>query len=159
MPTAISTRPTTNSITKTIALCVLIAGTLDITDALVFYGLRGVPASRLLQNIASGLLGPSAFKGGITTALVGLLIHYTITLCWATLFVLAARRIAALRQHAVISGLIYGLLIYGVMNYIVLPMTRVASHRHPTGIALINAVAALLFCMGLPISLINRRLS
>ena len=46
----------------------LIAGTLDITDALVFYGLRGVPPVRLLQNIASGLLGRDAFQGGVGTA-------------------------------------------------------------------------------------------
>ena len=46
----------------------LIAGTLDITDALVFYGLRGVPPVRLPQNIASGLLGRDAFQGGVGTA-------------------------------------------------------------------------------------------
>jgi hypothetical protein len=150
--------PTRRSIPLAIALCVLIAGTLDITDALVFYGLRGVPAVRLLQNIASGLIGPAAaFSGGHRTALLGLAIHYTITLAWATLFILAARRIALLHHRPIASGLIYGLVVYVVMNYVVLPLTRIPGHRHAAGIPLLNAIAALVICIGLPISLINRR--
>ena len=42
----------------------LIAGTLDITDALIFHGVRGVVPWRILQAIASGLLGRGAFTGG-----------------------------------------------------------------------------------------------
>ena len=38
-----------------------VAGTLDISDALVFHGVRGVAPWRILQAIASGLLGPQAF--------------------------------------------------------------------------------------------------
>ncbi|MCU1262873.1 MAG: hypothetical protein JWO80_5758, partial [Bryobacterales bacterium] len=49
----------------------LIAGILDITDALVFFGLRGAKPIRILQSIAAGLLGPKAFKGGVGTAALG----------------------------------------------------------------------------------------
>jgi hypothetical protein len=140
-----------------LGLCLLIAGTLDIADAFIFYGVRGVPAERLLQNIASGLLGPSAMRGGLATAILGLAIHYAITLCWATLFLLAATRLAFLTRYAIISGLIYGGIIYVVMNFVVLPLTRIASHgRHPAPVLLVNAVLALLFCQGLPIALIAR---
>jgi hypothetical protein len=148
---------TRSSIAKPIALSVLIAGTLDISDALIFFGLRGAPPIALLQAIASGLLGPSARRGGLTTAALGLAIHYTITLAWATLFVLAARRFTALSRHAVFTGLAYGLLIYAIMNFVVLPHTRVGGHPSHAVPVLINAVAALLFCMGLPIALINKR--
>ena len=41
----------------------LVSGTLDITDALVFYGLRGAKPTVILQSIASGLLGRGAFRG------------------------------------------------------------------------------------------------
>src|ERR1700685_1554108 len=105
---------------KALGLCVLIAGTLDICDALIFYGLRGVSPERLLQNIASGLLGAAAFHGGVATALMGLAIHYAITLCWAMLF-LAATRFAIVTRHAIVSGLVYGAIIYFVMNFVVLP--------------------------------------
>ena len=148
---------THQSIPKTIALATLIAGTLDISDALIFYGLRGVSSLLILQSIASALLGRSAYAGGLKTATLGLLIHFCITLFWATLFVLAATRFRALRRHALLSGLAYGMVVYLIMNYIALPLTRLAPVHHPTGISLINAVAALMLCIGLPIALINRR--
>ncbi len=142
---------------KALALCLLIAGTLDISDALIFYGLRGVSPRLLLQNIAGGLLGPSAFHGGVATALLGLAIHYAITFCWAALFLLAATRLRFLTRYAALSGLLYGGIIYCVMNFVVLPLTRLAGHiHHPTPGVLLNAVLALLLCMGLPIALITR---
>lgn len=144
---------------KALLLCVLIAGTLDIADALIFYRLHGVPAQGLLQFIAACLIGPYAFSGGPATALLGFAIHYTIALFWAALFLLAATRIAFLTRHAVLSGLLYGGLIYIVMNFVVLPLTRLPprTHHHPLPV-LLNGVLALLLFMGLPIALIARRL-
>ncbi|HEX4156191.1 MAG TPA: hypothetical protein VHY48_11310 [Acidobacteriaceae bacterium] len=143
---------------QALGLCLLIAGTLDIADALIFNGLRGVPAEGLLHFIAACLIGISAFHGGLTTAALGLAIHYAITLFWSALFLVAAARFTALTRHAIVSGLLYGGIIYIVMNYIVLPLARLPprSHHHPTAV-LINAVLALLLCMGLPIALIARR--
>lgn len=148
------------SFAKALALCLLIAGTLDISDALLFYGLHGTPPKVLLQAIASGLLGASAFRGGLATAALGLAIHYTIALAWAALFLLAATRIPFLTRRAVPSGLGYGLIIYAVMNLLVLPLTRIARHpHHPSAAILANGILALLLCMGLPIALIARRFS
>ena len=56
----------------------LIAGTLDIADALIFHGVRGVAPWRILQAIASGLLGREAFTGGAWTATLGLGLHFFI---------------------------------------------------------------------------------
>jgi uncharacterized membrane protein YagU involved in acid resistance len=147
-----------HSFFKALGLCLLVAGTLDIADALIFYGLRGVSFERLLQNIASALLGPAAFHGGVATAVLGVGIHYTITLCWAALFLLAASRLPFLTRHAVVSGLVYGAVIYILMNYVVLPLTRLPPRpHHPAPVVLLNAILALLLFMGLPIALITRR--
>jgi len=51
-------------------------GVLDITAALVVYGFFGIKPLRLLQGIASGLLGRRAFDGGLATALLGLVCHF-----------------------------------------------------------------------------------
>jgi hypothetical protein len=52
---------TGRSIPRAIALGILICGTLDLADALLFFGLRWhVPPTRILHNIASGLLGKPA---------------------------------------------------------------------------------------------------
>lgn len=41
----------------------LIAGALDITAACITSSLRGVTPVRVLQSVASGVLGAAAFKG------------------------------------------------------------------------------------------------
>jgi hypothetical protein len=144
------------SLLKTAAACVLVAGTLDISDALLFYGIRGTPPRVLLQAIASGLLGPSAFHGGAPTALLGLAIHYFITFVWATLFVVSSLKFPVLSRYAIVAGTLYGLLIYAVMNYAVLPLSREVGHPAFRVPVLVNAVFALVLCMGLPIAMISR---
>ena len=140
---------------KALGLCLLIAGTLDIADALIFYGIRGVPAAGLLRFIAGCLLGASALHGGLGTAALGLAIHYSITLFWSALFLIAATRVSFLTRYAIASGLLYGALIYIVMNFVVLPLTRLPPRSHHLAPAvLINGVLALLLFMGLPIALI-----
>ena len=56
------------SVGQALALGTLTVGVLDLLDAVIFFGLRGVPATAILQSIASGLLGPAAFDGGAATA-------------------------------------------------------------------------------------------
>ena len=136
----------------------LIAGTLDITDALVFYGLRGVPPVRLLQNIASGLLGRGAFQGGLGTAVLGLLLHFVIAYSAATVYYLLSRSLGFMSRHVVVCGLIYGLGVYLFMNYIVLPLAFPG--RAPlAGIALVNGVLAVMLFIGLTIAIIVNRYS
>lgn len=145
---------------KALLLCLLVAGTLDIADALIFYGLRGVPPAGLLRFIAGCLVGVSALHGGLGMAALGLAIHYTITLFWSALFLLAATRFSFLARRAILSGLLYGCLIYVLMNFVVLPLTRLPPRTHHLAPAvLINGVLALILFMGLPIALIARRFS
>jgi uncharacterized membrane protein YagU involved in acid resistance len=149
---------TTRSIPRAIALGILICGTLDIADALLFFGLHShVPPMRLLQNIATSLFGKSAFTGGTPTALLGLLIHYLIATVWVVLFVLSAQRIHFLFRQPILAGALYGLIVYVIMNFIAVPLTRIGPRPSPTGIVLVNAVLALVFFIGIAVALINQR--
>ena len=56
---------------KVIAGATLLVGTLDISDAFIFYGLRGVPPIRILQGIAGGIYGRPALSMGRRSALIG----------------------------------------------------------------------------------------
>src|SRR5882762_4475274 len=60
----------------TITKAGLVSGVLDLSDALIFYGLRGVRPVLILQSIASGLLGRAAFSGGAASAVLGTLCHF-----------------------------------------------------------------------------------
>src|SRR2546422_10152992 len=82
----------------------LVSGTLDITAALIVYARFGAFSVRLLQGIASGLLGKDAFQGGLATDFLGLLCHCFIATSATGLYYVASRRMAILVQHAVLSG-------------------------------------------------------
>jgi uncharacterized membrane protein YagU involved in acid resistance len=141
---------------KAIALCCLIAGTLDISDALIFYYFHGVPPTRILQSIASGILGRASFTQGSRSALLGLFLHYFIATTVATIYIFASRRLP-LSRHPFLWGSLYGILVYIVMNYIVFPLSKIGLRPTPPLPSLINGVAALILCIGIPIALIARR--
>lgn len=141
---------------KAIALSCLIAGTLDISDALIFYGLRGVPPTRLLQGIASGLLGRASFTQGARSAVLGLLLHYFIATTVATIYIVASRHLP-LSRRPFLYGSLYGIVVYIMMNYVVLPLSKIGPRPTPPLIPLINGVAALILFIGLPIAFIARR--
>ena len=75
---------------QTIASAGLVAGILDITSAFVIAAIKGVGSMRMLQGIASGLIGAKSFDGGVATAAFGLAIHFLIAFTAATVFYLAS---------------------------------------------------------------------
>jgi hypothetical protein len=130
----------------------LLCGILDISSAVIITLVRHGAPSRMLQGIASGLLGPSSFQGGKATAALGLFLHFFIAFSAATVFFLASRKLTFLTRHPVISGLLYGIAVYIVMYWIVVPLSLI--HRHPTSLSQLPLpVTVHMFCVGLPISL------
>src|SRR5258708_968076 len=129
----------------------LIAGVLAITDALVFFGLRGSPPMRLLQNIASGLVGPKAFDGGWPMAALGLALHFTIAMGAAVVYNMAARWIPVMTQSPWWCGPVYGLLVFAFMNLVVLPLAFGRFRPMSLPVAA-NLAFAPIFCAGLPIA-------
>ena len=143
---------------RTILWIGLVAGTLDITENLVFSQLRGVTPWRVFQYIASGLIGTQAFQGGWASVLLGVALHYIIALIWTGVFYVVARKFAIVMRRPVLAGLIYGGVVYLIMNFIVVPLSQVPQPLRPiTLVSRINAVLALLLCIGLTISLLMRR--
>ena len=134
----------------------LLAGALDIADALVVSGIRGVSPGRVLRHIASGVLGASAAQGGVPAALLGLLCHFTIATGAAAIFVFASTRIPFLWKRPFISGPVFGICVYYVMQWVVVPLSLV---RRGTAAQpwymLVNAFGIHMFGVGLPIALVT----
>ncbi len=107
----------------------LLAGTLDITDNLIFNQLRGITPKMVFQFIASGLIGMKAFRDGLASVALGVAIHYTIALIWTAVFYAASRKLPILSRRPVLSGLVYGGAVYLFMNFIVLPLSGVPHPR------------------------------
>jgi len=135
----------------------LVVGVLDISSAFVIWWQRGVGARRGLQGISAGLLGASAFDGGLATAGLGLALHFFVAFVVVSLFYLASRKIGFLTSHPVVSGVLYGIGVYLVMYWFVLP-TTFPTFRHRLWNELI-AVAIHISLIGLPCALIVRRYS
>lgn len=137
----------------------LLAGTLDITDNLIFNQLRGITPTMVFRYIASGLIGVKAARaGGPASVVLGVAIHYTIALIWTVLFYAASRKLAILTRRPVLSGVIFGGAIYLFMNFIILPLSAVPHPRSVITLASrINGVLALLLFIGLPISLLTHQ--
>ena len=142
---------------KVILGATLLVGTLDISDAFIFYGLRGIAPIRILQGIAAGIYGRAALGMGHRAALIGLICHFFIAFCATTVFILAARTLPVGR-HPWIYGTIFGIALYIVMNYIILPLTKLPPRPpFPPLVPFVNGVAALVFCIGIPLAFIARR--
>lgn len=133
----------------------LIAGALDITAACVSGALRGGSPVRVLQSVASGLLGAGAFEGGPAAAALGLVLHFLIAYGAATVYFVASRKMRFLVDHAAVFGVLYGIAVYAFMNSVVVPLSAA-----PFEIAYrLQGLIIHIFCVGLPIALVVRRFS
>ena len=135
----------------------LAAGLLDLVDALVAYKLAfGMSPVVIYQFVASGLLGKAAYAGGPAMALLGLAIHFLLAFTAAAVFVLASERLPQLRRDAVGWGLAFGLAVFAVMSFVVIPLSRIGASTPPLPL-LVNGVLGHAFLVGLPIALAARR--
>ncbi len=137
------------------------AGVFDLTAACVTWGVRtGARPPRIMQSIASGLLGRNAYSDGWKSAVLGLILHFLIALAAAAVFYLASRKMSWLTLRPFISGTLYGLAVYVVMNHVVVPLSAFPGRRgFPSPLMLSIALLTHIFCVGLPISLWIRRYS
>ena len=105
-----------------VVLAGLAGGLVDFVYASGVGLVHGRTVIKVWQGVAGGWLGPSAGKGGLATAALGIVTHFGIAICFAAAFALAASRIKALYERPWLAGVSYGLVLYGVMYEIVLPL-------------------------------------
>jgi len=143
--------------TRAVLLGTLTVGTLDALDAFIFFGLRGVTPIRILQSIASGLLGRAAYHRGAQAALLGLLLHVFIAFGIVVTYVAATRVTPVLARRPWIFGPLYGIAVYFVMNLLVLPLSAAAVGTFPPPTAILaNGVLIHMVGVGLPSALFAR---
>jgi hypothetical protein len=135
----------------------LLCGIMDITAAFITWWSKGIKPPRLLQGVAAGWLGPKSFDGGMATAALGLAFHFLIAFSAATVFYLASRHIAFMIRSPIVSGVLYGIAVYLVMYWIVMPLSNF--HGTKTVSSTIVAIITHIICVGLPISLVIHRFS
>ena len=137
----------------------LIAGALDISYAFILWWLRAqVTPAQILQSVASGLVGEASYEMGPGSAALGALLHFCNALIIAAIFVGASRIWPVLARRATVFGPLYGIGVYLVMNYVVLPLSNFPARKDaPAPVVWITGVLVHMFFIGLPIALMARR--
>jgi uncharacterized membrane protein YagU involved in acid resistance len=118
-----------------------IAGTLDIGAAALINGRSPLV---ILLVIASGLLGKASFQGGLPAVMLGLVLQWLMSLIIAAIYILVSNRIAALKSHWLAGGLAYGLGVFVVMNYVVVPLSEIGRMPQFTAWTFAENLAAML---------------
>lgn len=153
MPLVFESRPR-----RPLLACVLaglIAGSLDLLYVFVFHGVRGVSPERILQYIASGLQGAAAFQGGAASAALGAAAHYFILIVAAAIYLAASRQWNGLVRNAAAAGVGFGIAIYVVMRFVVVPLSAVTVGTSST-LAQVTNFLMHLFVIGPAIALVLR---
>lgn len=136
----------------------LLAGALDIAFACAYWAIaRDVPAARILQSVASGVLGKASYEGGAGTAALGLGLHFAITLAMAWVYYAASARLPVLWRRPVAAGAAYGVALYLAMNFVVVPLSNAAVAGPGNNLWTWAGVAAHVLLVGIPIALCTRR--
>jgi uncharacterized membrane protein YagU involved in acid resistance len=137
----------------------LVAGILDISDAIVTWVPRGATVGRIFQSIAAGLLGRAAsYDGGVATMALGAFLHFFIATGAAATYVAASTKLPVLVRRAVPCGLAFGVAVYFFMNYVVLPLSAIRPGPFSLS-AMVHGVIGHAFLVGLPIALLTRKLT
>jgi len=113
---------------KVIGLAALIAGAVDFFYPSTLVLMSGGSVVALWQYVASGLLGREAFSLGMAGAVYGVIFHFLIIFVFGAVVYLLYRKMPVIREHPVLSGLVYGSYIWFVMNLLVVPLSKAGNY-------------------------------
>jgi hypothetical protein len=144
----------------TIPLGGVFIGLFDLIFAFTFYGLiLGGPLLRIFQTVAAGILGrPTAYAGGVRTFFLGIILHFVVATCIATVYYLATLVLPVLIRHPIASGLIYGVVAYFGMKFIIIPLSAIGQRGAlPRLPILMTELIGHAILVGLPVALLAQR--
>jgi hypothetical protein len=136
----------------------LLVGTLDITAASIQYIITTQKNPvRILWYIASAVFGKEAYNlHPALMAVCGLLFHYLIAITFTVLFFLIYPTIISFAKNRVLTGIVYGLFVWSVMNLVVVPFSRITTSPVKFPQSFIQ-MGILIVCIGLPLSFMAHR--
>ncbi|MES1976167.1 MAG: hypothetical protein V4472_27240 [Pseudomonadota bacterium] len=143
---------------RAIIIATTVAGTLDILSAFLFAIMAGGSPLGVLRGIGGAIVEPDDYERFVLAA-IGLALHFAIMTAMATVYLLFASRIRLINRLPLLSGIGYGLVLWGVMYWIVLPhrwptMFPIDPTREPKEIAM--QLFSHIVLVGIPIALVAR---
>jgi hypothetical protein len=145
----------------TIAIATATVAILDACEDILYCRfILHVSAAALFRYIASAVLGiANAISLGWPAVLLGVLLHICVSFSVVLAYFFLSRKFTLLRSRPVAMGAVFGIAVYCVMHYLVVPLTAVPKTVTPSsGIALVNPLFAHIFMVGIPAATILSRL-
>ncbi len=142
-----------NNLISKIIKAGLIVGTLDILSAFIYYFIKTGEKNvfNVLRFIASGIFGKEVFTGGNKMIIAGLVLHYIIAFAFTIFFFWLFPKIKGFSKNEILTGVIYGIFIWMVMNLVVVPLSNIGNRPFTIVNTLINVIL-LIGCIGIPLS-------
>ncbi|GAA3965085.1 hypothetical protein GCM10022246_17710 [Pedobacter ginsengiterrae] len=131
----------------------VVVGILDAVAAMtVYYVFFNLKPMQVYQYVASGIMGKTAYDGGAASAWVGVGLHIIIAFAATYIFFILSPRLKWIRENVIVAGMLYGLLIWVVMNLIIVPLSLI----EPAEFNPVDLVVVIwhMTVVGLPISLL-----
>lgn len=145
-----STSKTPGAIVAAILGGGFMAATFDFFAAMLIY--HGT-ASGVAKSIARGWYGAAAKTMPPIVDPIGMASHYFILIVAASIFVGVSLRFPVLRRLAWVAGPLFGICIYIVMHFVVVPLSAVHAVSNPEGLQFVEEFCGHMFVIGLPIAL------
>ncbi len=143
------------SAASTVAIAGVVPGTIDLAFNTVKAISAGTSVLRPWKGVAAALLGKDAvIRGGDAMAMIGVGLHFVITIGAAAIYYMVAKRHGWLVRHAFLSGLVFGTLFFLALNYVILPITFIGRPLYVGGPTIAVALPSHIIMIGLPISMI-----
>jgi len=140
---------TNNAARRAILLGGACAGLADFLFATITTMLAGGSPLRPWKGVAGGLLGKAALGGGAEMALLGVALHFFITIGAAALLYLLVSRVRWIPRQWLVLAVLYGIAFLLVMNYVILPMSAIGVSIYKPETLPLNAFWHILL-VGLP---------
>ncbi len=145
------------NLNSTIVKAGVIVGSLDILTAFIHYFIKtGKNPLNVLKFISSGIFGAAAFSGGNMMILSGLILHYIIAFAFTIFFFWLFPKIKIFSKSKTLTGIIYGIFIWVVMNLVVVPLSKIPNRPFNIGNSIL-AATILVVCIGIPLSFMANR--
>ena len=131
----------------------LIAGTLDILSAFIYYFIKSGKTNFLIifKFIASAIFGKEATAGGRRMILYRLRHALCDRICIHFFFFWLYPKVNVMSKNRLVTAIAYGLFVWALMNLVVVPLSRIAHRPFDYVNAMIN-MGILIICIGLPLS-------
>lgn len=144
---------------KTILTAGFLVGLLDATAAMVHsYFWNDVTPDRVWKYVASGAIGRSAFTGGGGIVALGLFFHFVNAFIFTIILFYTYPLISKLRLPVVVTGILWGLVVWNVMHWIVVPLSNVPARKAPFDLVkMLPQLGIHMFLVGLPMTLLIHR--